>query len=417
MRRKYQGSTKVKRAHLQALRREFEVLAMKEDESVNDYFARTLAIANKMSAQGETMEHTTIVEKILRSMPPKFNYVVCSIEQSNDVTTLSIDELHSSLIVQEQRMKAQDYHSEEHALKVSNPGRGGGRGRGINYTNASRERGRRMQNKENVECFKCHKLGHYQSECPNWEGNDANYAEFNQYEEVLLMTKTDSNQHKYENETWFLDSGCSNHMVGHKDWMFEFDETYSDYVKLGDDSRMAVKGKGNIKLCINGVVHVISNVYFVPGLKTNLLSIGQLQQKQITVIFKNDMCKVYHDDKGLLFTTKMTNNRMYIVSATVISPMCLKNAKQESTLLWHNRFSHLSFKGLNTLAKKQMVRGLPELEELEENCVDCLSGKQHRGTIQKQAKWRASTKFELIHSDICCPINPSSNGGSSMLEK
>ncbi|GAU23832.1 hypothetical protein TSUD_379940 [Trifolium subterraneum] len=146
-RRKYQGSTNVKRAHLQALRREFEVLAVKEDESVNDYFARTLAIVNRMSAQGETMEHTVIVEKILRSMPEKFNYVVCSIEQSNDVTIMSIDELQSSLIVQEQCMKVQGEHSEEHALKVSNPGRGGGRGRGRNSTNASRGRGRRMQNK------------------------------------------------------------------------------------------------------------------------------------------------------------------------------------------------------------------------------------------------------------------------------
>jgi hypothetical protein len=48
MQRKYQGSTKVKRAQLQALRREFEVLAMGESETVNDYFARTLAIANKV---------------------------------------------------------------------------------------------------------------------------------------------------------------------------------------------------------------------------------------------------------------------------------------------------------------------------------------------------------------------------------
>lgn len=47
MRQKYQGSTKVKRAQLQALRRDFETLHMKEGETVDDYFARTLTIANK----------------------------------------------------------------------------------------------------------------------------------------------------------------------------------------------------------------------------------------------------------------------------------------------------------------------------------------------------------------------------------
>jgi hypothetical protein len=65
MRSKYQGSTKVKRAQLQALRREFEVLGMKESESIDEYFARTLAIANRMTANGETMQQVHIVEKIL----------------------------------------------------------------------------------------------------------------------------------------------------------------------------------------------------------------------------------------------------------------------------------------------------------------------------------------------------------------
>ncbi|MCI70209.1 retrovirus-related pol polyprotein, partial [Trifolium medium] len=70
MRSKYQGSTKVKRAQLQALRREFEDLGMKENETINDFFARTLAIANRMMAHGERMEQVVIVEKVLRSMTP-----------------------------------------------------------------------------------------------------------------------------------------------------------------------------------------------------------------------------------------------------------------------------------------------------------------------------------------------------------
>ncbi|MCI09959.1 retrovirus-related Pol polyprotein from transposon TNT 1-94, partial [Trifolium medium] len=133
MKSKYQGSTKVKRAQLQALRREFEILGMKDAETIDEYFARTLAIANRMAAQGETMDSIKIVEKILRSLTPKFNYVVCSIEESNDVTTLSVDELQSSLLVQEQRLRAQSDRVEEQALKVTNGGRGEnsrGRGRG-----------------------------------------------------------------------------------------------------------------------------------------------------------------------------------------------------------------------------------------------------------------------------------------------
>jgi transposase InsO family protein len=59
-----------------------------------------------------------------------------------------------------------------------------------------------------------------------------------------------------------------------------------------------------------------------------------------------------------------------------------------------------------------MVKGLPDLNELEGKCEDCLTGKQHRETIPKQANWRANQKLELIHSDVCGPINPQSNGGN-----
>lgn len=101
MRQKYQGSTKVKRAQLQALRSEFEVLRMKYGETIYAYFSRTLAIANKMKAHGEHIEQLVIVEKILRSMARKFDYVVAAIEESNNLNTMMIDELQRSLLVHE----------------------------------------------------------------------------------------------------------------------------------------------------------------------------------------------------------------------------------------------------------------------------------------------------------------------------
>ena len=48
MKKKYQGTARVKRAHLQALRGDFENLRMQAGESISDYFSRTMVIANKM---------------------------------------------------------------------------------------------------------------------------------------------------------------------------------------------------------------------------------------------------------------------------------------------------------------------------------------------------------------------------------
>jgi len=376
MRRKYQGSTKVKRAQLQALRKEFEILAMKEGETIDDYFTRTLSIANKMTTNAEKMDQTLVVEKILRSLTSKFNYVVCSIEESNDVTTLSIDELQSSLLVQEQRMKSQnqDFDAEQ-ALKFSNGGRGSvgyGRGRG---RSGARGRGRGRINKGSVECFKCHKLGHYHNECSLWEEN-ANFAEFEDGE-LLLMAQSCLNRNA-KDEVWFLDSGCSNHMIGTKDWLFEFDSEFRESVKLGDDSRMPVMGRGNLKFLIGGMIQVITNVYYLPGLRNNLLSIGQLPQKNLTIVFKKDTCKVYHEERGLIMSTQMSTNRMFIISALVIVLECLKIEKCEDAKIWHQRYGHLSWKGLKIMIKKEMVRDLPVLQEIEAKCKHCLLGKQHR---------------------------------------
>ena len=80
------------------------MLRMKSGESVTDYFSRTMAIVNKIRIHGDKTEDVLIVEKILRSLTPNFNFVVCSIEEANDVGLLSIDELQSSLLVHEQKL-------------------------------------------------------------------------------------------------------------------------------------------------------------------------------------------------------------------------------------------------------------------------------------------------------------------------
>ncbi|XP_028121176.1 uncharacterized protein LOC114318476 [Camellia sinensis] len=102
---------------------------MKAGGSVNDYFGRTLITANKMRIHGERMEDVVIIKKILRSMTPKYDYVVCSIEESNDLDTLSIDDLQSSLLVHEQQISS--HNVDEQALQITHGLQLGGKGGGI----------------------------------------------------------------------------------------------------------------------------------------------------------------------------------------------------------------------------------------------------------------------------------------------
>ena len=78
---------------------------MKEEKSVDDYFGQTLTIANKIKSHGECMGQTIVIEKILRSMMTRFDYVICFIKESNNLAEMTIDELQNNLLVREQRMK------------------------------------------------------------------------------------------------------------------------------------------------------------------------------------------------------------------------------------------------------------------------------------------------------------------------
>jgi hypothetical protein len=395
MRQKYQGSTKVKRAQLQALRREFELLGMKDGESVDEYFRRTLTIANKMKTHGERMEQIVIIEKILRSMTTKFDYVVCSIEESNNLAEMTIDELQSSLLVHEQRMKG--HKEEEQVLKVMSEAREdvqfGGRGRNhggfrgsFRGRGRSWGRGRQSFNKAIIECFRCHKLGHFSYECPGYE-KTANYAELDCEEEMFLMSHVELHNSTRE-EVWFLDSSCSNYMSGNKLWFTKLDEKFRHSGKFGNNLRMAVMGKGCVKLKVAGAIQRIDEVYYIPKLRNNLLSIGQLQEKGLAILIKNNTCKIFHPTRGLIMEIAMTVNRMLIMLATVPpkeSVAFFQTSEESEAQLWHNRFAHLSFKGLRMLYYNKMVNGLPLLKAPTKVCADCLSGKQHRDNISKKS--------------------------------
>jgi len=405
LRQKYQGTTRVKRAQLQALRKEWETLQMKTGESVNEYFARTLTIANKKRIHGEKMDDVAVIEKILRSMTTKFDYVVCAIEESNDVETMSIDGLQSSLLVHEQRM---NYHTinEEQALKVTYGDTTGGRGRG---RGVFRGRGRGRNNrqffdKSNVECYYCHEFGHFQFDCPKRELR-ANFADAS--EEMLLMAYTDDIKIS-SHEDWFLDSGCSNHMCGTKELFCVLDEHFRETVKLGNGSSLTVMGKGNVRVRFNDKTQVITGVFFVPGLKSNLLSIGQLQEKGLAILIQNGKCKIYHPTQGLIIETTMSSNRMFILLAQCQTneQTCCNTMTEESARVWHRRYGHLHYNGLKTLQKKNMVHGLPQIQEPAKLCEECMLGKQPRDPFPNHSTWRAIKVLQLVHADICGPISP-----------
>lgn len=144
-----------------------------------------------------------------------------------------------------------------------------------------------------------------------------------------------------------------------------------------------------------------------------MLSIGQLQEKGLAILIQQGTCKVYHSRRGLIMQTNMSENRMFYLLASMApkTSLCLQAEARtdKESHLWHQRFGHLNYQGLRTLASTNMVDGMPLLNIPEKLCEACMVGKQHVQSIPKQSSWRASKPLQLVHSDLCGPIKPASN--------
>ena len=91
----------------------------------------------------------------------------------------------------------------------------------------------------------------------------------------------------------YLDSGASNHMTGSKASFSELDDDVTGTVKFGDGSRVAIQGRGTIIFrCQNGEHHALTDVYYIPQLRSSIISIGQLDERGSEVLIKDRVLRI-----------------------------------------------------------------------------------------------------------------------------
>ncbi|GJU96302.1 zf-CCHC domain-containing protein [Tanacetum coccineum] len=101
----HQGNNQVKDNKIDLLVQQYEQFVISEDESIDSAFARFNTIITSLKALDESYFSKNFVRKILRALHPKWRAKVTTIEESKDLTSLSIDELIGNLKVHKMIIK------------------------------------------------------------------------------------------------------------------------------------------------------------------------------------------------------------------------------------------------------------------------------------------------------------------------
>ena len=213
---------------------------------------------------------------------------------------------------------------------------------------------------------------------------------------------------------WVLDTGASNHMTGTRSVLSQLDRSVRGTVRFGDGSRVEIEGIGSVVVQGRHQEHkVLTDVYYIPKLRSNIVSLGQLEEKGFRGALGSGKLCVYDQEGTLLISAPRTANRLYTVKFNLSTPICLLAKSEDAAWRWHARFGHLNFRALRNLSSKGMVEGMPIVKQVEQVCDGCLLGKQHMKPFPQASKFRARKGLELVHTDLCGHITPKTPGGCS----
>ncbi|XP_070057313.1 uncharacterized protein [Nicotiana tomentosiformis] len=132
---------------------------MKESECISDYCSKVKAIVNQLRRYGEDIEDVRVLEMIFRTLTPKFDFVVCAIEESKDLDFMMVEQLEGSLQAHEEKIKKRQEVPLEQLLKTQasfkdyggeNSYRGNGRGRGCGGHGRGRSNGNNFNNEVKI---------------------------------------------------------------------------------------------------------------------------------------------------------------------------------------------------------------------------------------------------------------------------
>ena len=248
--------------------------------------------------------------------------------------------------------------------------------------------------------------------------------------------------------SWIIDSGASAPMSSRREWFRTYRAlTPPRRVWLGDESFIEAVGIGSMALQVHDaagklIPALIRNVYHVPELHGNLLSVGRFTSEGGEVNFCGNTCTLNSRSGDFSIVAQRRPDGLYVLHlvvepsssalyasvregpsssdddndnihalATIVPPSSISKAPLE---IWHRRLGHVNTEKVIQMYQKNLVTGMEITGDLKvptTTCTPCMQGKQTRSPIPSKSNTVSPRINHRIFSDNCGPMQTQSRLG------
>ncbi|GBP56124.1 Retrovirus-related Pol polyprotein from transposon TNT 1-94 [Eumeta japonica] len=358
-------------------------------DSMTTYITQIIETAQKLAGTGFPVNDEWIGCLLLAGLPDKYFLMIMAIEHSG--IAITADVIKTKLIDlsddsseagnaffsrgQHYRQHRNVGNKEKNDSSRSNNGAAGG---GTSSSN------KKKTDKQRIKCYKCKEFGHYKSQCTKEQNQQYVIKATNAFSAVFLSGN-------YCKNDFYLDSGASVHMTPNVNIVKN--PCFTPQIKeiiAANKSAMPVLCCGDVNIitktdgCRYDVT--LKEVSCVPNLSTNLISIIGIADEM------NGVYKLRLESKQCLLTS---------------------TTEDTSSEVWHRRMGHLKMNHLKKM-RDGAVTGISYSDKSEiskSTCTVCCEGKQSRLPFG-HAGTRSSKPLDVIHADVCGPMEVTSIGRS-----
>eukprot|EP00253_Pinus_taeda_P014344 PITA_14344 len=286
-----------------------------EGGDVLEYISRLKNIRHEIINAGfPAIDDSFMVTIVIAGLPSSYTHFLGTLQLIGKLEKLKFDELCEILTQHDKTFGKKKKVGEDVFLTEANTSKSStdssqGRGRG-NQNQATQNRGRSQSRGNNFNRGNNSRRSNFQGRGNNqgrgnFQGQGNNNQDcqtslnkipkFQQHSAQFANDQDDDNSEyvftsspvsqlsshlrsDYE-DAWILDSGATQHMTCRRDFFWNCQDCQLNSIFLADDTKDTPYGKGAVKVFLPGIGEkTISNVWYVPTFKKNLLSLVTIRQ-------------------------------------------------------------------------------------------------------------------------------------------